>query len=193
MKEQEIINKLTLLKTVRPSQAVITDMKHDIYQKVGIGNKKNTFSNVTIALYGFAFVVLLTVFLSVVLLLPNPIHTVILYSKLSFASNQYQKVRIVFADTTNRFKVNKQLQQQPQEFSRSLALVNREMSELKLKGEKGKYTEQECRRIYHEYLSYLEKEEKSIPLTNRSFASVKSQINIYEEESEKKLNMYKSL
>ena len=192
MKEEQVISELKRLKTVLPPQAVLNEMKHSIYRKVGAEQKKPLQSTFMFALPVLAFVLLLVIFISS-LFLTNQLETAILYSKMSFASNQYQKARIAFADITNRFHVTEPLRGNPYEFSHSLAIANTELSNLKLKGEKGKYTEQECRQIYHEYLSYLKKEEKNIPVNNSTYSSVRSQISTYEEQAEKKLHMYKSV
>lgn len=206
MKEKQVINKLRLLKTIQPTHRVLNDMKEGVYQQVGVKNKiESTFGlreflgNISVlikeykvASYSFVFALLLIIFLSVSsAFLPNQVHSIVLYGRLAFASNQYQRASIALADATSRFGANGG---SVTELSQSLALANTQLDNLKLKGEKGKYTAQQCHQIYQEYLSYLEREEKNVSTRNNSsLANVKFQINTYEELAEKKLHMYSYL
>lgn len=209
MKEQEVINKLKLLKTIQPNQRVLKDIKQNVYQQVYAENKIKTTSgfqelfgyisnfikSYTVVSYGFAFTALLIIFLSVSsVLLPDQFHTAIVNGRIALASSHYQKARIALTDTKSRFEKNKTIETNTQEFSHSLALTNTQLNNLHLKGEKGKYSAQQCRQIYLEYLNFLKKEEKNINAKNNpSYSHLKSQINTYKEQAEKKLHMYNSL
>jgi len=205
MKEEQVISKLTSLKAINPSQVTLRDIKQGVFQQVknetnpqSLFYTREAFGTIAhfiqlhkLAFYGLALVIVF-VLISISFIIPNQFHTVILYSKLAFAPNQYQKSRIALQDVTSRFGNNKQTEQNTQELLQSLALANTELSNLKLKGVKGEYTQQECHKLYQEYLNYLIKEEKNIPAKDSTFSSVKSQINSYQEQAEKKLHMYSS-
>lgn len=205
MKDQQAIKKLQLLKTMQPAKHTLNSIKEGVYYQVQSENKAQTnlgiqdrFSNIStflktygVAYYAGAIAFLLVIFLSAsVLLFPNQTHTALLYGKLALAQNQYEKARIALNDTKTKFADNKTTQVNTNELVYSLALTNTQLNALRLKGEKGKYTAEECHNIYQEYLSYLENKEKNMQSNN---SMLKSQINSYEEQAEKKLHMYKSL
>lgn len=207
MKEQQVINKLRLLKTMQPAKPVLKDIKQSVYQQMKVEYKTQTFGiqerfdsifvlikSYNVAFYSVSVALLLILFLSASsVFFSNQVHNIILDSKLAVASNQYQRASIALADTTSRFGENMPVEQHTQELSQSLALTNAELNSLKLKGEKGQYTAQECHQIYQTYLNYLEKKEKSVFANNPPLLLVKSQMDMYEEQAEQKLNMYKSL
>lgn len=207
MKEKQAVNKLKMLKTIQPTRAVLNGIKLGIYQQIKAENTNKAYGfqelldNIFIFVksygtvsYSLAFVLLLIILLSVSsVLFSTKFQNIVLYSKLAFASNQYQKAQIAFVDTTGRFKEGKPIDHKALELSQSLALTNAQLNSLELKGEKGRYSAQQCHEIYQKYLNYLENEEKDLSTKNSSFAKVKFQINSYEEQAEKKLHMYNSL
>src|SRR6185312_9372220 len=191
------------------SESVLHRVKKNVYQQVlGEDREKTKFGlqnlldNVsrfikqyTIASYGIAFALLLAIFFSTFSnLLPTETHTAILATKLAFAPNQYERARIALTDTTSRFANTQTVEEHIPSASQSFALTNNELAKLELKGEKGKYTTQECHQIYQKYLMYLEQENKNISQKNNPpLANLKSQISAYEELAEKKLHKYNSL
>lgn len=205
MKDQEVIKKLQLLKTLQPTKHTLKKIKEDVYYQVQSKNKKQAYfssqdilSNASsfiksydINIYASAAAFLLIIFLSIyVILFPNQIHNSLLYGELTLAPNQYTKSRIALEDTKSRFTDNKIVKKNTNELAYSLTLTNNQLNALKLKGEEGKYTAEECHKIYQEYISYLENTEKVIPSNN---LNLKSQINSYEEQAERKIHMYNSL
>lgn len=204
MKEEQLILKIKLLKRMQPSRTVFNEIKHDVYQQVQAENQRTTFPIHGLfediftlrrlynsAFYSVAFALFLIVFLSIsYTFFPNQLHNSILYGRLAVAPNQYEKAHIALEDTKNRFANDKIVHADTNELAYSLALTNSELNGLKLKGENGQYTASECHQIYQEYFTYLQSKEKVIPSTN---TMLKSKINSYEEQAEKKLHMYKSL
>lgn len=204
MKDQQAIKKLQLLKTMQPSKKALKGIKEGVYHQIQPETKMRTFFSThdrfrspaslqfyRVAFYAGAFAFLLIMFLfASTIFFPNQIHNAFLYGRLAFASNQYQKAQIALTDTKSRFADNKSAQENINELAYSLTVTNTQLTELKLKGEKGKYTAQECHQIYQEYLIYLESKEKVISSHN---STLKSQINSYEEQAERKLHMYNSL
>jgi len=205
MRDQETINKLQLLKKIHPTKHALLSIKKGVYQQVKSENRTQShfrldgqMSNISylihsykVAFFASVIAFLFIVFLSAsMILLPNQIHNAILYGRIALAQNQYEKAQVALDDTRNRFTNNKSVLTNTNELAFSLNMTNTELNKLKLKGEKGKYTAQQCHQIYKEYLSNLETNEKSIPSNN---TTLKSKINVYEEQAETKLHMYPSL
>lgn len=193
MNRKQVIKQIKLLKTLQPTQSVLDDMKEIVFQEVGVAHKDSFRFNLQsyrVTAYGIAVAVFLIIFLSIFSIIPNQVHSIMMYGKLTFASNQYEKATLALADTIGRFG-NKSIKvNNVQALSQSLALTNTELSDLKLKGEKGKYTAQECHAVYQQYLNYLQKEYIATP---QSFSTLKSQIFVYQEQAEQKLHMYHNL
>lgn len=205
MKDQQAIKKIQLLKTLHPTKNTLRKIRESVYYQVQSEHKTQASLSIqerfsTIAalikssgvtfyagMIAFLFIISLSAF---VLVFPNQTHTAFLYGRLVFAPNQYEKAHIALEDTKSRFANNNTAQSNANELVYSLTFTNTQLDELKLKGENGKYTAQECHQIYQEYLTYLESTEKSISSNN---STLKSQINAYEEQAEKKLHMYNSL
>lgn len=208
MNEKQVIKKLILLKNIQPTQPVLENMKKNIYLQVQIKSKVdvNTLGKFSISInsllklykpisYGITFT-LLVLFLSMFSVFPpNKLHDIILYTRLTLAPNQYEKASIALADTTDRFGSGTAVEtDNTKDASRSIALANSELSNLKLKGENGKYTAKQCHQIYQEYLRYLEKENQNISTEKKqSLTMFKLQLSTYEELAEKKLHMYNKL
>jgi len=212
MSEKEIIKKIKLLKSIQPEQNVLKNLKRDIYQHVGIENERNKYFEITVRKFfinfsmvlksyryisvGVIFVLLLLFFSFMTLAsLPNHIHKIILYTKVALAPNQYEKARLALDDVTHTYKKTTSLvQNNLNSLSQELAFTNLEMSSLKLKGERGKYTALQCHTLYQQYLMYLKEENTTISrLNQKQSSSVKSQIIAYKEQAEQKLHMYPRL
>jgi hypothetical protein len=144
----------------------------------------------------FARTMIVVVFAGIILLLhsitlQNSIHSLVLDTRLAFASDQYQKATLALSDTTSRYgSKQKVVKSDIANMSYALALTNTQMSQLKLKGEDGKYTAKQCHALYQQYLAYLQKEDRFTP---QSFSNLKFQIKAYKEQAEIKLNMYRNL
>ena len=188
MNEKQIIKKLTLLQNVQPNKTLFTNMKNNVYQQVSPKRKlQSKLLRFFPAQYlSFAFVLIFILGVAY-LMQPGSLHTIVLDTKLTFAANQYERANTVFSDTKSISKGDSG------KFAYAIARTNTEMSELKLKGEKGKYTEQQCLMLYRQYLSFLDNEATIISTTGQQSSQVKSQINAYREQAEKKLHMYHTL
>src|SRR5579863_4143794 len=118
MKDKQLISKVRSLKAINPSHDTLKDIKRDVFQQVESETKDHTvfyskglFGNIfrfmqsyKLALYSvtLALVLIVLLFMSSIFL-PNQFHTTVLYGKLAFASNQYQRSRIALQDMTSRF------------------------------------------------------------------------------------------
>lgn len=208
MNEKIIIKKITLLKLIQPQQSVLKDIKNGVYKSVGIAKKENNqsfgeiFTNISLLIKSYRYLSLGVTFAFLLLLfsfvtsafLPDQIHKIILYTKVALAPNRYEKARLALADITYTYKTNTILEKNNlTTLSQELAFTNAEMSNLKLKGEKGKYTKIQCHELYQQYLTYLKEENIAIPTAQQPFSSIKSQIITYREQAEQKLNMYPRL
>lgn len=197
MSEVELVKKIKLLKTIKPASAELDVIGKNIYSHLGIEQRPETFikfGSQPVIYFGTAFaVIFLAIIFNINNLLPNNIHTLITYTKITAASNQYEKAHIALADIQNKYGTPDMIKSSNSEdISQSLTLTNNELSNLKLKGEKGTYTSQQCLALYKTYLLYLEKLNKNIPDNGQpSTRLLKSTIAKYKELSEQKLHMYK--
>ncbi|GEM_PF-2549941 len=216
MKQKDVIEQLKSLKSIRPNSHTLMSIERDIYYQLKIDKRYSvwermtcffkdvflTFKSNPIASYGIAAALLIIVFLSISTgFLPNEINKTLLYAKIAVAPNQYEKAKIAFsytqAQTDMLDKNNSKLDTyQLTEVSRTIALANTQLSGLKLMGEKGKYTSQQCQELYKEYSQHLEKLDSllsKVSIDNgdeESIELLKAQIAGYEKESEQKLKVY---
>lgn len=198
MKDEYVIRKLKLLKKVEPGSGVILAVEKNVYSKIEpetglpFPQKYNPF--VFYGLAAFAFAILL---LFATGILPNRFDEAALYSRVALARNQYVKANLALSnakDKINRLISNKKIDKnKTSDISRTLAFAQGELSGLKLMGEKGKYTSEECKKLYGEYHLYLEKLKTYFKETNSNgeeISVLESQIDKYEKESGQKLKLY---
>lgn len=216
MKQEDLTKQLKLLKSIQPDYHTLLSIERDVYSQLKTDKryslwermkcfpdnafllfKANPFASTSIA-----FTFLIIVFLSISIgFLPNEINKTMLYAKIATAPNQYEKAKIAFSytqvqtDALNK-NDNKLDTYKLKEVSRTIALANTELSGLKLIGEKGKYTSQQCQQLYKEYSRYLEKLDSLLSkqaLNNedqKSVMDLRMQIAVYEKQSEQKLRFY---
>lgn len=216
MKQADLILKLKSLKSIQPDSNILKTIEKDVYSHLET-NESNfvlrriksfssniflTFKTNPFASYGVAAALLLVVFLSVSTgFLPNEINKTLLYAKIATAPNQYVKasLALAYAQTkinTVNLKRNKPNENGIKDISRSIALANIELSELKLMGEKGKYSSVQCKDLYRNYQTSLENLDHYIATSStniedkESIALLKTQIFNYEKQAEQKLNLY---
>lgn len=205
MNEKQVIKKLSVLKNVQPNNKLLKNIKDDVYQQIRLERRgevtQKTFAaniHASLSYYRYAvsaLAVAFVLFVGMIIFFPNHIHTAVLTGKLTVASNQYEKARIAFADTNKRYGNYQAVNTSNiKDASYSLALTNKEMSHLHLKGENGKYSAQQCQDLYKQYLSFLKKEYAAMQNENNpSVVSLKMQTKKYIEQAETKLNMYHNL
>jgi len=209
MNQDKVIKKLQLLKSIQPQHNVLNTIKKDVYMQIYISSNNN--KNILNAYYFYSIfsrlklqqdlsyrVAILVIFLIFIFtfspFLQNKIHTISTYSRIAFTQNQYKKANIALADSQYIYADSKAINYDTsKDILQSLSLTNKELSLLKLKGEKGKYTAQQCHALYQNYLLYLEKMISNISGNQKSTLVLKSQILSYEEQAEKKLHMYRDL
>lgn len=215
MKQEDLIKQLKLLKSVQPDSHTLMSIEGEIYSQLEI-DKKNShwdrmkyFSDNVFLIksnpftsYGMVAALFVIVFLSISTgFLPNAMNNTLLYAKIATAPNQYEKAKIAFSYTQTQTETlnnnnNKINPHKLVEISRTITLANTELSALKLVGEKGKYTSQQCQQLYKEYSQYLERlnrliSKKSIDNGDeKSIELLKAQIAGYEKQSELKLKIY---
>lgn len=216
MKQADLILKLKSLKSIQPDYDVLKTIEKDVYSRFET-NESNfilrrikafssnvflTFKTNPFASYGIAAALLIVVFLSVSTgFLPNEINKTLLYAKIATAPNQYVKASLALSyaqtklDAVN-LKRNIHNQNGIKDISKSIALANIELSELKLMGDHGKYTSTQCKQLYRNYQTSLENLDHYITTSSlnredkESMASLKIQISNYEKQAEQKLNLY---
>ena len=198
MRDKQIIEKIQLLRSIKPDEETIR-LIHKQSTAQLFGEKRYGIRkwSITSAIPYVALLVILLFFFSVSVLLPNSIHTSIISARIALAPNHYEKAKIAVAHAESEFA---SFSQQPNDanklsdFSQALAIANTQMTNLKLKGEKGKYTMQDCLSLYTTYYTSLESMKQTlISQTNSSNKnkSLYKQINQYDQQAEKKLHLYK--
>lgn len=216
MKQADLILQLKSLKSIKPDSSILMSLEKDIHSRLEIdeGNSvwekmKSFASNIFLtfktnpfASYGIATALLVVVLLSISTgFLPNGINKTLLYAKIATAPNQYIKASIALSyaqDKINNVRVssNKLSEDKIKDISQSIAFANVELSGLKLMGEKGKYTSEQCKELYRSYHASLENLDSNITTSfpnekdKQSIASLKTQISNYENQAEQKLKIY---
>lgn len=215
MREEEIIEQLKSLKSIQPDSSVLMGVKKDIHSHLKIGksdsvcDKVKSYSNHIFPLFKtnpFASYSIVIALFVVILLsiysgfLPNTMNKVLLYSRIVTAPNQYIKASIALSyaqDKINTLNANKLDENKTKDISQSIAFANTELSGLKLLGETGIYTSEQCKELYRSYYASLENLDKSTTANspndkdNQALASLKVKISGYKKQAEQKLNRYK--
>lgn len=211
MKEDKFTQKLKTLKKLEPNSKMLASIKDTVYLSVQ-NEKKETvlekceefFKHIFIILktkplVSYAFVVGIFLIAFIVYnsgFLFNNLHKIELYAEVETAPNQYLKARIALADTQSSYSIDTITDGNATNLSQSIAFSNTQLSQLKLKGEKGKYTMQECRALYSQYIQYLQTLQNKLAFQNenkQSVSKLKTQIISYTEQAEIKVHRYKQL
>ncbi len=199
MKEKQVIDKLQLLQSVQPDTQALQLIQERVCSQI-FPKKHFTFRNwlaVTPINPLVAVATVVLILLVVIGFFPQIYVKAFVTTRIAFAPSQYEKAKIAFAYADEQFyslKKNSFTNSNVKSFSGSLTLANNEMIRLKLKGEKGKYTKEQCLNLYSAYHSSLEIMKKEV---DSKFDSSKdkplllAEIKQYNEQSEKKLRKYK--
>lgn len=216
MKQTDLILKLKLLKSIQPNSGVLKTIERDVYSRIEVdgsnfvlrqmklfwGDVSLIFKINPIASYGVVAALAVVVFLSVYTgFLPNELNKTLFYTKIAIASNQYERASLAlsYAQTkiaTVIFERNAPDQNGIKDISKSIALANTELSELKLMGEEGKYTSAQCKELYRNYQTTLENLDRYIYTSSPngenkdSVDLLETQILNYEKQAEMKFNLY---
>lgn len=216
MKQASIIKKLRSLKLIQPDSETLRATEKNVYFRIKTNQSSSIWEQVR-SLSSSAFNIFkanpfgsysLTVALLVIIVisissgfLPNKINKTLLYAKIATAPNQYVRARIALSNAQDKINTvnvasNKISENKIKDISQSIALANTELSELKLMGEKGKYTSEQCKELYRNYHNSLENLDHYITTSSlgrgdeQSKAFLKTQISNYEKEAEQKLKLY---
>lgn len=200
MNDKQVKLKLHVLKSIKPE----TNTLHEIHGKVFSNIPQNVHRNRAKWLHlPFFIPVVSSIALAIMIfILGGFFSTIVLYTKIAMTPDQHEKAQIAFAyaqetlseQEKNSNKVNNNTYET---LSQSVEIANAQMSQLKLKGEKGKYTQHQCLTLYHEYYKYLQqlKRYTSSKATNSNSLQTRnallSEINTFDEQAEIKLHMYK--
>jgi hypothetical protein len=197
MKEKKLIENLQLLQSVQPDSYTLCEIKNKVDSKVLYNknyNKRKWFAFTPLTTL-IAFTTIIFFIIVVVYLLPNTIENAITTTKIALAPNQYEKAKIAFVNADNQFIIMQKKNFDKQKvisLSQSLALANTQMSGLKLIGEKGKYSSQNCLSLYAQYHKSLEIMKSAISSHKNSPEDTQllAKIRQYDDQSEKKLHEY---
>lgn len=215
MKQEEIIKQLKQLNKIEPRPDTIAEIKGNIFLQLRAEEKMHwgwlkrfsmpftsQFKANSFMVYGSAIALVIFVFLLIGAgFLPNTANKIFLSVRIATAPNQYEKAKIAFSYTQAQIdalnKSNYKLDKHKlTEISRTIAFANTQLSRLKLMGEKGKYTSQQCKGLYRSYHTSLENLDHYITTSSpneedkQSIAPLKMQISNYEKQVERKLNLY---
>jgi len=191
MKEKDIVKHLQLLRSVEPDVSAKRALHKKVLSRITVKEKSfGFFGRLFVSpLLAIELLTAVLIFFVVVSgLLTSFSERAIVDFKIAAASNQYEKAKIALAylysqitNTQNKSLDNKKFQS----LSYALTLSNTQMSELKLVGEKGKYTSQQCLELYESYHEDLQKIDATPAQT-----LLGPQVKQDEKQSEKKLEMY---
>ena len=195
MNEKDLTKKLSPLKEVTPSSQRIRRMKDKIYLEID-GEKKRT-SNFTLYdkyehlrpnYYG-GFIVLLLIIGIYIFYSPymqTNIQPLIYSTRIALADNHYQKTKLAFQEAQMQFNSNESYQ----EVMATTGTTNQYISDLHLQGEKGKYTAQQCKKLYQEYALYLSTLKNRLQQQRQQ--SYEAQVSQYQEQAKSRLAYYKT-
>ena len=197
MNDKQVIKKLIILKSIEPDDETLRLIRKRISPPVSIISFDFTkwfIKKPLISVFALASVVI--IFTATVFLFSNFLDKTILYAKITFASNHYEKAKIALSNVQNQvdsFQKNLPNNTKIKELSSSLALANQEMSGLQLIGEKGKYTSYQCEELYESYHKDLQTIEDTIDQTNNNQGkALISQAKQYDKEAAMKLEKYRN-
>ena len=204
--------RLTQLKQVLPAKDTVKLMKAEIFAKVDKQQSKTGYtfslrSLRSVQTIRYAFLALALVFFTIAvfqLLLPEQYEMTKTTIQTHLTANHYEKSRIelqlarYLLKRTNTAN-NQSLKTNIHYLADATAQTSSALAELKLVGEPGRYTNQQCLAIYHDYYVYLESLEKTLhqkeqathdQITQHEISSLLSQISTTEKKIDRKLRMY---
>jgi hypothetical protein len=195
MNEKNLIKKLSPLKEVTPSSQRIRRMKDKIYHEID-GERKRTSSFTLYDTYLYlrhqqygVFIVLALIIGVGIFYLPytqNSIQPLIYSTRIALADNHYQKTKLAFEEAQMQFNSNESYQ----EVMATTGTTNQYISDLHLQGEKGKYTAQQCKKLYQEYMQYLSVLKNR--LEQQGQPNYEAQISQYQEQAKSRFAYYKT-
>lgn len=194
MNDKTIKKKIALLRSMEPDRNTVRSIHEQVFPRSYREKQKWLPLPVLVPLVAITGVIVLVVF-AVSVFIPRFFDQTITYAKIAIAPDQYEKAQIAFAYEISQ--ISAMQKKTPHDIdisslSQSLALANEEMNGLTLKGEKGKYTAQQCLELYTAYYDSLGRVKKELMRgDNAQKKSLLFQINQYDEQAEKKLHKYK--
>lgn len=191
MNEQKTIRQLKLLKKVKARKSVI----EDIYRDISFITKTKKPTDSQKIFYSDRYILITSIIL---LILAAVISQPLTYffkkseaiTRITLSSNRLTKSSIALSYAISNSNGN------AQELSDTIFIVDSQMSSLKLMGEPGKYTTDQCKDLYRTYDAYLNTLEYQIKnsknkLTSKDKEKLLNQIDKYEKETDFKLNLYR--
>lgn len=195
MNEKNLIKKLSPLKEVTPSSQRIRQIKDKIYHEID-GERKRTssftlydkYEHLRPSYYG-VFIVLLLIIGTYIFYSPymqTNIQPLIYSTRIALADNHYQKTKLAFEEAQMQFNSNESYQ----EVMATTGTTNQYISDLHLQGEKGKYTAQQCKKLYQEYMQYLYVLKNR--LEQQKQPNYEAQVSQYQEQAKARIAYYKT-
>lgn len=194
MKEREIIKKLQLLQSVQPEK----HMLHAIRKQVEFPNTgedrlhlTKKFSIFTL-IYPIVFASIIMVIITTSLF-PDYLENTLTAARIALAVNHYDKAKIALEKIQERTAVLQHANNANTivSFSYTLAVANTQISQLRLVGEKGKYTSYQCLELYESYHKDLEKIQSALhPEKNNNEVLLLTQAKLYDKYALAKLKKY---
>jgi hypothetical protein len=195
MKENDIAKKLGVLKEVMPSTKRTDRMKVKLLQKIDENLTRNTSisysKNFSPPLYIVFFIFLLLLGSFYTLNTQKSTQPFIYSVKIAMAGNHYEKTKLAFEEAQMQFNsMNNSNGSSYQEVLATTGTTNEYISNLHLQGEKGKYTAEQCKKLYQQYASYLSLLKNR--LQSQKQQSYEAQISQYQEQAKSRLAYYKT-
>lgn len=196
MNEKEMIKKLKLLTKLAPCDKSITRMRVMVLRNIAeeenssfLPRYKDSIQRQYIFISLFSMVVLIGI-LSFPYVQKN-IQPIVFTTKIALASNHYEKAKVSFQEAQLQFA---EVQASPKISVESLMATTlatqQYITKLHLNGEKGKYTQEQCKILHQEYLGYLKKLKNQ--LKQEEYLGYAARITEYQQQVTNRLAFYKS-
>jgi hypothetical protein len=192
MKEKEVINQLHLLQSVQPENRIVQVIRKQVRSPYAVGDGLGLKRGLPIVPMMYTLVFASIVIIVTLTWFPYFVENTITTARIALFANHYEKAKISLA------KVDEQMSLLHNNdtntivtFSHTLALANTQLSELRLVGEKGKYTSYQCLDLYESYHKDLEKIQNTVhPDKNNNADSLLTQAKQYDASAIAKLKKY---
>lgn len=195
MNDQELVQKLKLLKNLRPSEETLLLLKNRV---VSDKNKKfdlfTFFEKPQIRLAFSALVLILLIFgFSQRDFLTGQVEFLTTRTQIALSANQLEKSKVALSaakDQLARLNSSETTTNQLKLVGQFIDETNSNLNSLDLAGEKGKYTNKECLTVYHDYESFLASASKENNVTKDQ--NLVNKISSYNKQARVRLQEYEN-
>ncbi|MBI2023957.1 hypothetical protein HYT00_01010 [Candidatus Giovannonibacteria bacterium] len=199
MNEEEIIEQIKKLKKLGPKQPELSLLKKEVFARIEAAKKEKPQQSPYFIYWPFSHLILSGAIAALLLFALSaafyePLNTQVRYSvnqiRIMAAGNQYRKAELALNFAEGEFE---RFSKNPSrvgsgELEKATAITNEELGKLNLTGEAGKYTTEECKKLYLKFDTMLH--ELADLAKKENAQAFLRQIEEYEKIADQKLNMY---